>query len=126
MLWESCVSPAPDSLHIPSLRRITFVTVSSTEVLQTAIDYAQKSAQIAELSRGRLLAIIGRSRMTPGAGADVIKAELTARLEKANSSGHSTELRRTIGDPATALLSARLKADLLVVQATKHQFAEEA
>jgi len=125
MLWQSCTSPAPDSLHTQAFRRITFITVSSASLLQTAIDYAQKSSQVAELSRGRLLTIIGRSRMMGGSpGNESIKAELTARLERLGSTGSSGELRRTIGDPATALLSARLKADILVVQASKSHILE--
>lgn len=51
--------------------------------------------------------------------ADTLRTELTARLEKLGSSGSSGELRRTIGDPATAILAARVKADLLIVQASK-------
>jgi len=123
MLWESCTSPAADSLHLASLRRITFITVSSPDLLQTGIDYANKSSQAADASNGRLLTIIGRSRMM--GPHDTIKAELTTKLEKTNLSGSSAELRRTIGDPATAFLTARIKSDLLVVQATKQQTVGE-
>ena len=124
LLWESCTSPAVDSLHLASLRRIKFVTASSPDLLQTAIDYANKSIQSAEADHGRLLTLIGRSRaLGPH---ETIKNELPERLEKINSAGSTAELRRTIGDPATALLTARIKSDLLVIQASKQQIFEEA
>jgi hypothetical protein len=122
MLWESCISPPADSVHLPALRRISFVTETSPEMLQTAIAYATKSSQLLEQARGRLLVVLGRSRMI---SSDAIKAEVTARLEKLGSSSSSGELRRTIGDPATAIVSSRVKADLLVVQASKHQVISE-
>src|SRR5436853_259168 len=59
MLWESCVSPAADSLHRSALQRINFVSATGPTLLQTAIDYANQAAQIAESSRGRLLLLVG-------------------------------------------------------------------
>jgi hypothetical protein len=102
---------------MPALRKISFVNVTGPEMLQLAIDYANRSYQQAQQQRGRLLTIVGRSRVL--GPHETLKAELTARLERSGTSGSSGELRKMIGDPATAMLSTRIKADLLVVQAGK-------
>lgn len=126
MLWESCISPPPDSLHHEALRRIKFVTVQGPEILQLAIDYANKVIEQIEISHGRVLALVGRSRTVQMGPSETLRNELTARLEKSGQAGHNGELRKTIGDPATGLVSARIKADLLVVQATRQYSSGDA
>jgi hypothetical protein len=93
-------------------------------MLQLAINYANRSYQQAEQQRGRLLTVVGRSRGMGPHG--VLRGELTAMLERLGNSGSSGELRKMIGDPATVMLSTRIKADLLVVQANKQDIGEAA
>lgn len=124
MLWQSSTAPPAGSPHLPSLRRIKFVSVQSTSLLRTALDNAKATIPQIEASHGRLLVVIGRNRTMQGP-ADTLKGELTAHLEQTGQTGLNVELRRTIGDPATGFISSRIKADLLVMQTSKSFSVDE-
>jgi hypothetical protein len=78
------------------------------------LDQANEQLQAAIKKRARLLVVTGRSRRL---AVESHAAELKTLMEKYGSTSAASEVRKTIGDVATAFVAARSYAGLIVLQA---------
>ncbi|KAF8581038.1 hypothetical protein K439DRAFT_1393155 [Ramaria rubella] len=118
LVWDSLVSPSKASFSTLSsairdaLTRIEFVDTPSSTPLSYVLSLADRETNIAVQLGERPFVVMGRARC---AGSESHHAELMGLLEE---KGHIvSEVRKTMGDVATAFISSGNAAGLLVMQA---------
>ncbi|KAF9002926.1 Sodium/hydrogen exchanger family-domain-containing protein [Cyathus striatus] len=107
--WGRYTSPGAPSL--PALSRITFREIASPIPLQAIIQEAHAQAE-ASTASGDLLIIAGRSRRL---AVENHRQELKALMDKHGAVG--AEVRKTIGDVATAFVVSKCGSGVVVLQA---------
>ena len=110
MAWERYTS---NSSSYQAPLNVEFTNIHSPTPLQALQTVAQTVQSQAD-SMGRLLVVIGRSRRL---AVESHHTELAKLIKEAGLGHLSSELRKTIGDVASALVVGGIGADMLVLQA---------
>lgn len=115
--WARYASPSADEGH-PSrvtgaLARMTFSDFTVPKPLQALIERAAAASNEAAAQERSLLVVLGRSRRL---AVQDHSADLKTLVETHGAVGG--EVRKTVGDVATALVVVGLDAGLIVVQAS--------
>lgn len=95
-----------------ALSRVQFTELATPNPLHAAVDDASSLLNDLIEKKSRLLVVAGRSRRL---AAESHHAELKELMEEHGSVG--SEVKKTIGDVATAFVVSGCKAGLVVVQA---------
>ncbi|CAE7216799.1 unnamed protein product [Rhizoctonia solani] len=116
LVWAQMTS-APQSPAIKdALSRITFVEDESSEPLAGILKRCGDEHNIAAASSKALLVVVGRGRRM---AAESHTDELRGIIASANASETiGGEVRRTVGDVATAFVATGAKASLFILQAS--------
>jgi hypothetical protein len=104
---KTLLTPLTDALS-----RIEFTELATPAPLHTAVESATSQLESLIEKRSRLLVVAGRSRRL---AVESHQQELKELTEEHGSVGH--EVKKTIGDVATAFVVSGCKAGLVVVQA---------
>ncbi|KZT65834.1 hypothetical protein DAEQUDRAFT_814014 [Daedalea quercina L-15889] len=104
----------PDSPLASALSRISFSDIRTPAPLQTVIEYANNLSETAAERRAQPIIIVGRSRRL---ATENHHSEITQLIEQYGGSGG--EVKKTVGDVAAALMIARCKPDIVVLQMAK-------
>ncbi|KAH9948780.1 Sodium/hydrogen exchanger family-domain-containing protein [Amylocystis lapponica] len=110
LLWAQYTSSATPEIN-GALARITFTERSSTQPLHAILEDAARAAQ----GPARLLVVAGRSRRLAVTSHD---AELRALFAERGAS-LAADVRKTLGEVATAFVAANTNGSLLVLQARR-------
>lgn len=97
---------------IDALSRVEFVELQTPVPLHAVVNKAASQFESLVAQRSRLLIVVGRSRRL---AVENHRKELSMMIEKHGSVGH--EVKKTIGDVATAFVVSGCKASLVVIQA---------
>lgn len=120
IVWTRYASPSESNAPSPrvadALTRITFAEVSSPSPLHTVIDQATVHVTDAERQERKLTVVLGRSRRL---AVENHSKELKEIMDV--HGGVGSEIKKTIGDVATALVVSGCKLALVVMQAADHQ-----
>lgn len=106
-------SVSADPTLAPALSRMDFSDVGTPEPLRYTIKQALGMSRSVVDERGRLLILAGRSRRL---AVENHHAELKSVMEE--HGGLANEVKRTVGDVATALVVSGCQASLIVFQAS--------
>ncbi|KAL1950506.1 hypothetical protein VTO73DRAFT_5630 [Trametes versicolor] len=106
-------SASADPALAPALSRMDFSDVGTPEPLRYTIKQALGMSRSVVDERGRLLILAGRSRRL---AVENHHAELKSVMEE--HGGLANEVKRTVGDVATALVVSGCQASLIVFQAS--------
>jgi len=116
--WSRYASPSPESPHpahlAEALSRIEFVGLDTPVPLHAIVNKASSKFDALIEQRSRLLIVAGRSRRL---AVENHRAELKELMEEQHSNV-GNEVKKTIGDVATAFVVSGCKAGLVVIQAT--------
>ncbi|CCL99749.1 uncharacterized protein FIBRA_01771 [Fibroporia radiculosa] len=114
VLWSRYVSQEPgvDAQLLDALSRIEFSEVQTPTPLRTVVEYASNFSLSASEIRCRSLIMVGRSRRL---AFEYHQQELKQLMEHHGAVG--SEIRKTMGDVASALLVTGSKASIAVFQA---------
>ena len=111
--WARYTQPTPDDPQLaPALSRMAFTEVSTPAPLHYLIERALQLSESAADERSRLLVLAGRSRRL---AVENHHAELKQLIDEHGPIG--TEVKKTVGDLATALIVTGSKASIVVLQA---------
>ena len=110
IVWARYTRPTDPALT-PALARMQFLEEPSPTPLRTVLERAGKMSKAAVEERSRLLVLAGRSRRLAVENHHV---ELKALVEEYGGVGG--EVKRTVGDVATALVVSRCQANVIVFQ----------
>ena len=119
VIWEKFTRPRANCPYATALANVTFEVKDTPDPLGSFLSRASKESKLD--ASNRLLIVVGRSRRMD---VENVHKELNIILEKNNATGIGGEFRKTVGDPATAVVLSALSADLLVVQAAKVSIKE--
>jgi len=113
--WQSYANPREGSITNPLIRdaltRIKFIEISSSKPMHEVLARAQSETDVAIQKKARPFVVVGRARRL---AAESHQEELRTLLEE---NGHlGSEVRKTMGDVATAFVLSGGNAGLLVVQ----------
>ncbi|KAH7099005.1 Sodium/hydrogen exchanger family-domain-containing protein [Auriculariales sp. MPI-PUGE-AT-0066] len=100
-----------------ALKRITFSSENSSKPLSRVAEAARATKQTVEAHEvaARFVVFVGRSRRL---ATDNHAKELSALVQARGSSAVGTDVRRTLGDVASALVLSDISAGLVVLQAS--------
>ncbi|KAL6303874.1 Sodium/hydrogen exchanger family-domain-containing protein [Sparassis latifolia] len=114
VVWNRHAShiPVPDSVFSAALSRVEFTELRTTTPLRSVVDYASNLPRAAEERHRRPLVITGRSRRL---AVENHAAELKQITDEHGGVGN--EVKKTLGDVATALIVSGCQAGVLVLQA---------
>lgn len=116
IIWSRYSSPSATTSPSPriedALTRVTFAEVSTPSPLQTIIDQAKVHVSDAEQQERKLTVVLGRSRRL---AVENHQRELKEIMDV--HGGVGSEIKKTIGDVATALVVSGCKLALVVMQA---------
>lgn len=117
IIWKRYSPPLSDSASFDStthdaLSRIEWQSLSSSTPLRSAIELATTLENSTADRRSRLLVITGRSRRL---AAENHHAELKQLIDK--HGGVASEVKKTVGDVASAFIVTGSKASIVVLQA---------
>lgn len=106
--------PSPDSPLASALSRISFSEIKTPMPLHTVVEYANNMSETSAERHAQPIVMVGRSRRL---AVQSHHAEFIQLLDQYGGSGG--EVKKTVGDVAAALMTARCKADIVVLQAAK-------
>lgn len=116
IVWSRYASPTVSNVPSPrvadALTRVTFAEVSTPSPLHTVIDQATVHVTDAERQERKLTVVLGRSRRL---AVENHQKELKEIMHEHGDVG--SEIKKTIGDVATALVVSGCKLALVVMQA---------
>ncbi|QRW01954.1 Sodium/hydrogen exchanger family [Ceratobasidium sp. AG-Ba] len=119
LIWTQMTSPS--NAQSPAIRgalsRITFVEESSHTPLTIVLQRSKEEYETASSSNKALLVVTGRGRRM---AAESHTDELRGIIAGLDSSAIGGEVRRTVGDVATAFVATGAKASLFVLQASEN------
>ena len=115
--WARYASPSMDENHparvTEALTRMNFSDLSVPKPVHALVEHAVTAGNEAAAQERSLLVVLGRSRRL---AVQDHSADLKALVEMHGAVGG--EVRKTVGDVATALVVVGLDAGLIVVQAS--------
>jgi hypothetical protein len=119
LAWARYTSTAPSEPRTPAieaaLERVTFTELVSPQPLHAAVSHvAEMLAGADERAKSRLYVVTGRARRL---AAENQGPELQKLVDEHNASTAAAEVRKTVGDVATAFVAARTQVGLLILQA---------
>ncbi|KAI5120140.1 hypothetical protein M0805_001908 [Coniferiporia weirii] len=121
--WARFASPSRDEGHptrvTDALVRISFTDLASPRPLHTLVEHTKAQMCEAAAHERSLIVVLGRSRRL---AVEDHHTELKALAEEYGAV--SGEVKKTVGDVATALVVARCDAGLVVVQAANRPSSE--
>ena len=114
ILWSRHFAPTEteDSGTVSALSRIEWHEVSTPTPLHSVIEHAAVLEEATSERKSRLMIIAGRSRRLAVENHHI---ELKALIDQ--HGGIASEVKKTVGDIATAFIVARSKASIVVMQA---------
>ncbi|QRV87778.1 Sodium/hydrogen exchanger family [Ceratobasidium sp. AG-Ba] len=119
LIWTQMTSSS--NAQSPAIRgalsRITFVEESSHTPLTVVLQRSKEEYETASSSNKALLVVTGRGRRM---AAESHTDELRGIIAGLDSSAIGGEVRRTVGDVATAFVATGAKASLFVLQASEN------
>jgi K+:H+ antiporter len=125
LAWESFASPSPSSPLSSALRaaltRVEFIELTSPTPLRDVLMRAETQHRVAIQRKERPFVVVGRARRL---ATESHHAELKELLEE-NGHAVGSEVRKTMGDVATAFVVSGSMAGLVVVQAAETSSASD-
>lgn len=113
VIWSRYVSRGVDDTPLSAaLARIQFSEARTPTPLRTVVEHSTNIAESMSERRCRPMIIVGRSRRL---AVENHHAELKQLMEQHNAFG--SEVRKTVGDVAAALMATGCKASIVVLQA---------
>lgn len=117
LAWKGFASPSSSSSLSPALRaaltRIEFIELSSPTPLRDVLAQAETQYEMAIQEKARSFIVVGRARqLAVGSHHEELK-----ELLEGNGHAVGSEVRKTMGDVATAFVVSGSTAGLVVVQA---------
>lgn len=113
VIWSRYASREPDDTQLSAaLARIEFSEVRTPAPLHTVVEQSTNIAESASEHRARPMVIVGRSRRL---AVENHHPELKQLMEQHSAFG--SEVRKTVGDVAAALMATGCKASIVVLQA---------
>jgi ribulose-5-phosphate 4-epimerase/fuculose-1-phosphate aldolase len=98
-----------------AIKHVTFTNLATPQPLHAAVDYVTEMLNPADSqSKSRIYVVCGRARRL---ATDNTGPELQAFVQEHGATAAASEVRKTIGDMATAFVAARTQVGLLVLQA---------
>ncbi|KZT65838.1 hypothetical protein DAEQUDRAFT_497040 [Daedalea quercina L-15889] len=114
VIWSRYASRGQDDTPLSAaLARIEFSEIRTPAPLRTVVEYAANIAESASERRCRPMLVVGRSRRL---AVENHHTELKQLMEQ--NSGFGSEVKKTVGDVAAALMATGCKASIVVLQAT--------
>lgn len=97
------------------MKHIVFTSLATPQPLHSAVEYVTEMLSPADSrSKSRVYVVCGRARRL---ATDNTGPELQAIVQEHGAAAAANEVRKTIGDMATAFVAARTQIGLLVLQA---------